>query len=402
MLLTTQFLGTDGRGEVVIITSTIIIIMLLNGLVGSSAVVYLTPKRNFYQLLIPSYLWALFCSVLMFFLLTFYSDTLIQNKLLYGEIHQPIRPEFVLDVVILGFFGSLFEINALVLLGKEKITTHNLLGLGRAFLIFVILSYYFFGNQADIIFFVQTLHIVYFSIFIISCFILFSFDEKILKKDFFISAKDMLNYGFQDQVSTILHFLNYRITVYALFFIYGQSKTGIFSIALFLMEGVLLISNSISLVQFSKIVNSKDSKYNEKITLDLSKLTFILVLTCCLILATIPSTLYEWMVGKNFTGINHYFALLIPGILAFSSTQVINHYFCSIGKFYHNIISNAIGMTISLIGCFIIIPKYGIDGACITISVTYMLVGTYLVIKYTSTTQIQLKDFLSIPRFNLK
>ncbi len=398
MLLTTQFLGTGGRGEVVIITSTITIIMLLNGFIGSSALVYLTPKRNFYQLLVPSYLWALFSSFVVYFLLTTYSNSFIEIKLLFGETNSTFREDTIFHIVILGFLGSLFEINLLVVLGKEKILTHNLLGLGRVLLIFVILGFLFFVNTPSVSFYIQTLHIVYFTIFISSCFVLVSFKEKIEKSGFFSSGKDMLKYGFQDQLSTILHFLNYRISVYALFFIYSKTETGIFSVALFLMEGVLLISNSISLVQYSKIVNSSDRGYNERLTLDLSKLTFLLLLGSCVILASIPSDLYQWMVGKDFTGINWYFTLLTPGIVAFGTTQVFCHYYCSLGQFYHNIIANALGMIASLIGCYIIIPAYGIEGACLTISVTYLIVATYLIVYFFSKNKLKAKTIFSLPK----
>ena len=382
VLLTTHFLGAAGRGDVAIITASINLFMLIHSFVGSSAIVYLTPRKNFYQLLLPSYAWALLSSLVMYFLSVFLIDVFSGNEFLYGKNGGGITLTTIHHVILLSFISSLFEMNALVLLGKEKIVLHNVVSLLRILILMLALFMFFTFNTPNVTNFIHSMYVGYIAGFVMSTVCLFTFKESLKVSGWVSSTKAMLQYGFQDQVSVILHFLNYRIATYALFFMSGNIETGIFSVVTFLMEGVLMVSNSFSLVQYSKVVNSTDSDYNNQLTIVLFKITFVLLTVGCFVISVIPSSVYEFVIGKSFVGVNYYFALLSPGLIAYGSTIFFNNYFCGLGKFYENILSNALGLVVSLIGCFFVIPKYGIEGACIIISATYLVVGLYLLLKY--------------------
>lgn len=367
---------------------------MLNGLVGSSAIVYLTPKTNFFQLLVPSYLWAIICSGLAYLVLYNFGDDLLKNTFLYGASSSHISSNYYVHICLLGFLGSLFEINELVFLGKEKILTHNVLGLLKILTITLFLSFFFWSGAVNTDSFIQVLYIAYSIGLAASIICLFMQKEAFVFKGLLSNYKAIIKLGFQDQVANILHFLNYKTGTYALYFIYGRGDTGVFSVVSFLMEGVLLISSSISMVQYARIVNTKDPVYNQQLTLTLSKITFIILCAVCSFLSLIPSNIYSLIIGKGFMSINWYFFLLSPGIIAFGSSKAFNHYFCGIGKFYINIISNSMGLILALVGCFYVIPKWGIEGACITISITYTIVGSFLLIRFLQLTNQPLSSII--------
>src|SRR6187401_3554654 len=58
VMLTAQFLGAAGRGEISIFIANIAFILLFTSLVGGTGLVYLTPRVNIYQLMLPAYAWS--------------------------------------------------------------------------------------------------------------------------------------------------------------------------------------------------------------------------------------------------------------------------------------------------------------------------------------------------------
>ena len=71
-ILTTQYLGPHGRGDVSLFVLNLAIVQLLNNFIGGSYLVYLIPRRNFMQLFILSYAWSLMVSVVVPVVLVFF------------------------------------------------------------------------------------------------------------------------------------------------------------------------------------------------------------------------------------------------------------------------------------------------------------------------------------------
>lgn len=65
LILTTNYLGAEGRGYISLLTASAGLINLFSGFIGGAALVYLIPRnksRNFViQSAILSYFWAFFC-----------------------------------------------------------------------------------------------------------------------------------------------------------------------------------------------------------------------------------------------------------------------------------------------------------------------------------------------------
>ena len=137
--LTVKFLGDIGRGEIAIFTANLALVILINGFIGSSVIVYLTPRTNFYNLLIPAYIWAAISSVfspmLLQLLFTFSAD---YYKLDIKGLNLQNTGYYYL-LVICSFLGSLFEYHYMVLLGKQKILSANLLNFIRHFALLIFL-----------------------------------------------------------------------------------------------------------------------------------------------------------------------------------------------------------------------------------------------------------------------
>ncbi len=69
LILTTNYLGAEGRGYISLLTASAGLINLFSGFIGGAALVYLIPRnksRNFViQSAILSYFWAFFVSIVI-------------------------------------------------------------------------------------------------------------------------------------------------------------------------------------------------------------------------------------------------------------------------------------------------------------------------------------------------
>src|SRR5688572_27148351 len=68
VVITSKFLGAEGKGLTSLIITTVAIIMLFNDIIGGTVLVYLVPRTDLLKLLVPAYGWGLLsCLALTFF-----------------------------------------------------------------------------------------------------------------------------------------------------------------------------------------------------------------------------------------------------------------------------------------------------------------------------------------------
>ena len=393
IFLTAKYLLDEGRGEAAVFMANIAFIILVNGFIGSSVIVYLTPKNNIFNLLIPSYIWAAISSILTPLLFSlFMPPVLVWLSTKFGfEIETEIwgfelirSPHYIL-LMACSFLGSIFEYNYMVLLGKQKITQANLLNVSRNIvLVFFLFYVFYFLEVHDVYAYFLGIFIAYTIGLLLSFISIFSLKEKFDFQNFYNTLKSLITLGFVDQLSNILQFINKRLPLYYLMYVMNdKGDTGVLSIAIALTEAFLFLPQSVSVVQYSKISNSNDSSFNISISEKMYRFNFTILAVGLGILSIIPDQLFVWIFGNSFHRVGDLIPLLAIGLVFFGSTSVFNHYFSGTGKFEENVYSNLLGLAATIgFGCFWLIPTYGIWGAALTPSISYVILGLYLIISF--------------------
>lgn len=392
--ITSHVLGAEGRGFISVFTASMGFIILINGLIGSSAIVFLTPRTNFYKLLIPSYLWAIFSSILCtwgIMNLPNLINPLIENPLYQLPI---ISSEYLWALGFFALLGSLTEFNMMVALGKEKIGQYNLIAFIQIGLLTssLIVTLLLIGNN-NIHGFLQAMYVTYIFTFLASFYILFKQEERIELKRMKVAVKAIISYGVIDQLSNIIQFLNNRSSYYFLLYYVGQRDIGIFAVAVTLSEAVFLITRSISMVQYSKVANTKKTEESILLTIQLFKINTLFLIICTSILVFIPPFIFELLFGKDFTTISISLKYIAMGTVMTGSASILNHYFSGIGKFQYNVYATLLGLVITIIGCVYFIPIHGVKGAGITMSVANTILCLYLFIVFKQKNNISWKMF---------
>jgi len=375
IILLSQFLGPEGKGEASLILTSVAIVLIFGNLIGGAPVVYLTPRKSIYQLLQVSYFWAVIVAVLAFVILS--------------NITIGIDANWVKHIAILSLIEGFTAANLAVLIGKEKIAQNNLVSIIKSITLFGFLSYGFFiAKNSDLNTYLIALYISFSIGLILSLYFISKVIEFKTTESTITLFKAIFKNGLLNQSAYILQFLSFRISYYIISSKLGEAELGIYSNAVSIAESIWLISRSIALVQFSRIVNSDDQENNQQLTIKLFKFTFVLTIVALIPLNILPESFYGLLFGEEFSSVKMIILLVSPGILAFNLFLIFGHYFSGIEQFKPLTIVSTIGFFVTLIATLILVEIGGTNGVAIATSIS-LITGTavlgYLFKKSTST-----------------
>lgn len=373
LVLATQYLGASGRGTISLIVASVGIITLINGFVGGYSLVYLIPKNKskafLMRVIIISYLWAFVVAVLVCAMLW-----------LSGSVNIGL----IFHVFVLGVLSAIVTVNAVILLSLKKINIYNLSNLLQVTLnCLLFLCAIVLFDMASVGTFLISLYLSYFVSISLTLVVLFN-EWKVIDSsggavDILLVFKEIVKYGSVAQLGNVIQYLNYRLSFFVLNFYFGANVVGIYSVGVTLAEAVWLVSGSIAMVQYSNIANTEDFGYSREITLRLSKFSFVATILVVLVILSFPSVLFGMIFGKDFANVKEIVIYLLPGIAIFGLTVIISHYFAGIGRYAVNTVAAFIGLIVTVVLNFLLIPKYGCNGAAMAATISYLATGFFLV-----------------------
>jgi O-antigen/teichoic acid export membrane protein len=161
-----------------------------------------------------------------------------------------------------------------------------------------------------------------------------------------------------------------------------------------LSESVWLVGRSIHMVQYARISNEKDQDYAARLTLSLTKISFLITTLCITLLYILLILFFPLIFTAEFSSVKLIMACLSLGILIFSVSIILSPYFSGIGKPVHNTISAAIGLLFTLISGLILIPRFGFIGAGFSATISYSIATLYQFVVFCKLTGIKPGDFI--------
>lgn len=379
-----QYLGATGKGEQAIIITTIVLILLFANLIGGPSIVYLVPRHQILHLIIPSYLWSLFVSAVFF---------------VFMKSINIIPTQYIIHVTLLTAINSFASVNQSVLIGKERIKTANYISLIQAAVIIVTLFInFYFLDKTEIQTYIKSLYFSFGLSFIISFVCIFPFlkNNRNARQNNSMSdaLKGLARYGVWNQVGTITQMLSLRIGYYFIEHFNGAKDVGIYSNGVSLIESIWLISSSITLVQYSSIVNSEDDSYSQKLTINLTKISMLLAFIVIVPMLLLPSGFYIFLFGPEFGKVNEVMLTLAPGVFLFNVTLLTGHYFSGTGRFHINALAMTAGLVVTIACGLLLIPVYGIIGAGITASLSYTVTSLIIALIFSRKAKCSIFDLL--------
>ncbi len=387
LILVTQNLGANGAGSVSLITSAIAIIILLNGFVGGSALVYLLPRnknRNFLRAtLIITYTWAILVSIISTIAFTFFHF---------------IDGAWVQHVLILAFIGSLSTCQAMILLAFEYVMACNITLLLQVFVNFLMFGFVCqVWEGVNLTHYLISIYLAYgcaygFSwIFLVRIWRGLSWSDH---SNFRLIVRQITAYGFLSQAGTTLQFINYRVGLFILNYYLTREMVGIYHVGLRLTEAVWMVPGSIAIVLYSRIANLGDGKEAIDLTIKLAKFGLFIVTMLMVILILLPQAVIVGIFGREFPQVKLVIIALAPGIISLGFASILAHYFAGIGHYGINVLSSVIAFFITIVGNLIFVPYFGMLAAAWVSGVAYLLQAIFLTFIFFKNQNVHWRNFL--------
>lgn len=382
-IILSQYLGPTGKGIQSLIITTITFVLVFANLVGGATLVYLVPRYAPSLLILPSYLWTILVSMVSYFVL-----------LLFPVVEET----FILHICVLSTLNSFVAINTSILIGREKISTSNLISLIQPFILIISLLIFFtIKDEPGILDYIYSL---YFS-FSLSVLVSFAYYNKYCGrislhslKEYRQIAIEMARYGILNQVAHITQMLSFRLSYYVLDHYHGEAAVGVYSNGISLAESIWLIAKSISMVQYARIANIDDRIEAAKLTVRLIKFSIAASLIILIPLMLLPSSFYVFIFGDGFSGTRMVIWTLSVGVLVYNFSILTGHYFSGTGRYQVNAIASSLGLVASVILYFTLIPKFGLAGAGWATSISYLITTIILMTLFNKENKYWYKDLI--------
>jgi len=382
VMLTAKYTGAVGRGEISLMYLNITLVLMVNDLIGGSALVYLIPKIGVKKIVLPAFIVAVCSGILLPLLLNTYHQYSTQQLLWFVSLSLTLNLSSIANVFLNG-------------LNKIKFT--NLFSVIQTVLIFLALCFFIFSlhQNSSTVYFASLL--IGFSVnFLLSFIILFPHLFPIEKTPVFNTMKEILSYGFIVQAGNLIQLLNYRISYYLIDVFYpekGKFMLGVFSTGSSVAESAWVIMNGISMVQYAAISNNDPTdKKSISFSLQLAKLSLILTAFFMLIIIFIPNSLFIYFFGKDFTEMQEVIKILSPGIIIMGFTGIYSHYFAGIGLMKVSTYASLTALFVSVLAGIILIPILGLYGAAFSMVLSYFTSSIYLILKFRAKTNCTLNE----------
>ena len=365
VLLSIKIWGTAGRGYIsYIMADTAILSIICNLFVGSTFTFHRT-KYELKQLVPVSITWIILVSVLG------------------GIVFRLIQGISVWPIVGLTFitsFSALITNHLLSQLAFEhtnRLTnTYNLLFAGIITVIYLL----------DI----PVNRVVYFISYIVAYIlamlpVVFKIFKNMPWRAYRIEKQivhELFKYGFMNELSYFLQFLNYRVSYFFIANYLGIKSLGVFGVAVVFSESIWVISNSISTIQYATIINQDNRIQSLALTKKYSLYSALFSIFAICILLIIPDSLFTFLFNSDYKSIHTIFVCLAPGILAIGISTIYGHFFAAIAQQKILVIKSFIGLCVAIVTTPLFLKQYGNYGVALSMSASYLVSSLILFIAF--------------------
>ncbi len=380
VIFSTNMWGSEGKGVISIVIANVAMVSFFSSVFSGSSTSYFARKFQVEQVMSYSYLWSLFTGI---------SIPLILNIFQEG---------YLVYLMFISVFSSVLTTNISLFIGTQDIKRYNLYTVLQQLLhVIFLMVLIFIADFRDVsVYFLAQI----FCLLILSAVSTLQLFKKCRIRNFILTKKvfrDMLEYGWKTQLSAFVQFLNYRLSFYFLEHYQGLSAVGIFSIGITFSEAIWTITRSIAVVLYSDVVNSPSHEDSIQKTKASLKVAFSVMVIFFLGILLIPSQVYILIFGREFGETRFIMLLLTPGIFAIAVSDMIGYYFSAVRELRILNIKSFVGLVITIVLSLIIIPVWGILGACVVTVSSYVVSASILFWRFYTTTNFSLKDYLITP-----
>lgn len=207
----------------------------------------------------------------------------------------------------------------------------------------------------------------------------------------------VLAFAFPCYLSNSAQFLNYRLDVFVVNFFVGVEGVGLYTLAVSIAQLIWLISNAAATVLFPRVAAGQESAAAIAAhTAQATRVALGVSMLSAASLALLARPLLPLVYGERFYRSVVPLWYLLPGIVAFSTVNVLASYVAGIGKPQVNLQISLAGLCVTVALDLWLIPRLGIAGAAIASTLSYSISAVLTVWFFRQRSGVRIRDILFV------
>ncbi|MCR5206173.1 MAG: polysaccharide biosynthesis C-terminal domain-containing protein [Lachnospiraceae bacterium] len=297
-------------------------------------------------------------------------------------------------IILIPFMFGTKQLNYVVLMERPKLRNSAQIFLDIWDILFI--TVLMFVVEADLFICIIILiskEVVYFTIAVINLkFNIFKIRPSFKK------LMPYVKFGFIPMITVIMMEINYKADVIMLEkFGVTEAQIGVYGLGVTLAQKVWLIPDALKDILLSNLAKGKDESEVSKIT----RLSLAIMVGCVLVLLVVAKPFVDILYGDEYSGAYEIIVILIVGIIGMVFYKMIYSYNVINGHKNINLLFLSIAAVVNIGVNAITIPYWGIYGAGLASSVSYLICGIVFLIYFCKKTGTPFSDMLLIKKSDL-
>ena len=183
----------------------------------------------------------------------------------------------------------------------------------------------------------------------------------------------MIRYGLRFHVSILAGAIIFRADLLVVNHFRGADEAGVYSVATQFGTLLMLLPSVIATMLFPRVTAEQDA--SGEMTAQVTRYTALVTLFCCL--AAVPfSFALPLIYGSAFAPATWLLLILLPGVYLVGIESVMVQHFNALGVPRAIPIYWVVTLVINLVLVFVLVPRFGAQGAAIASTISYALIFT--------------------------
>jgi O-antigen/teichoic acid export membrane protein len=187
-------------------------------------------------------------------------------------------------------------------------------------------------------------------------------------------AKRCVGYGWRAQIANNLAFFSYRSSTLLINFFMSPAATGLYVTAVAIAEKIWLLSQAASQVLLPRLSElHADEARRRRLTPLATKLVFLVSLGIAFVLFVFAGPLILGVFTDKYEPSIAALRWLLPGVVALSVARGVSTDLAARGRVDLNLYVAVVTLTSVVVASVLLIPRYGINGAAMATTFSYLL-----------------------------